>query len=220
MRRACSRWGGVILAFSAGIMLAAAMVGLIIPALECEGGNPYICSFGILVGGACINLIDLFLPRLCRILGRRAGRERERIYLFLLAIGIHNLPEGIAAGVGFGTGDVTSGLLIALGIALQNIPEGAVVILPMLSVGISPKISFMIASLTGAVEVIGTLLGYLAVSFSGKILPFALSFAGGTMIQVVNREMIPDTHTGDGALTSSMATMLGFCLMLIINELL
>lgn len=220
MKDLVRRWNSVILAVAAGIMLSSSMVGLILPALEYEYGGIFICTIGIVAGGLCINLIDLFLPL---IVGRDDSNDREsrgKLYLFLLAIGVHNLPEGIAAGVGFGRGDVASGLLIATGIALQNIPEGAVVILPMLSAGYSPKKSLWIAALTGAVEVFGTMLGYAAVSFSDKILPFALSLAGGTMIQVISFEMMPQISSSGRKGLNSVAILLGFCLMLALSILL
>ena len=138
----------------------------------------------------------------------------------MLAIAIHNLPEGIAAGVGFGTGDVGSGILIAAGIALQNIPEGMVIITPMLSAGITPKRTFLIAAATGAVEVIGTLIGFLAVSLSQAILPFALAFAGGTMLYVISDEMILETHSHGSERGATYALLIGFCVMLAMDVLL
>ena len=129
-----------------------------------------------------------------------------------MAIGIHNLPEGIAAGVGFGTGNAAEAMLIALGIALQNVPEGMVIIGPMLAAGISAGRTFVIALITGLVEVVGTLLGFFAVSLSAAILPFALAFAGGTMLYVISDEMIPETHGSERGAT--YALLAGFCLML------
>ena len=136
--------------------------------------------------------------------------------LFVLAIAIHNLPEGIAAGVGFGTDNVAEALTIAGGIALQNIPEGMVIIGPMLASGISKKRTFVIASLTGIVEVIGTFIGYFAVSVSNAVLPFALAFAGGTMLYVISDEMIPETHH-DGERGATYSLITGFALMLIMD---
>ena len=140
--------------------------------------------------------------------------------MFVLAIGIHNLPEGIAAGVGFGTGNMTQALIIAGGIALQNIPEGMVIIGPMLAAGVSQKKTLLIASATGLVEVIGTLIGYFAVSVSTAILPFALAFAGGTMLYVVSDEMIPETHAHGCERGATYALLVGFCVMLISDVLL
>ena len=140
--------------------------------------------------------------------------------LFVLAIAIHNLPEGIAAGVGFGTGNITDALVIAGGIALQNIPEGMVIIAPMLAAGMSHRRTFIIAIITGVVEVVGTLLGYFAVSVSTAILPFALAFAGGTMLYVISDEMIPETHADGNKRGVTYSLLIGFCLMLVLDILL
>ena len=142
------------------------------------------------------------------------------MFLFVLAIAIHNFPEGIAAGVGFGTDNVANALMIAGGIALQNIPEGMVIIAPMLSAGVTPKKTFLYASLTGVVEVIGTLLGYFAVQIASVILPFALAFAGGTMLYVISDEMIPETHAHGNERGATYTLLAGFCLMLLFDVLL
>ena len=144
----------------------------------------------------------------------------SKVLLFVTAIAIHNLPEGIAAGVGFGSGDTSQALLIAGGIALQNIPEGMVIIGPMLAAGVSPKKTFLCALATGLVEVVGTLLGYLAVSVASAILPFALAFAGGTMLYVISDEMIPETHAHGSEQGATYALLVGFCLMLVSDVLL
>jgi ZIP family zinc transporter len=144
----------------------------------------------------------------------------NKVMLFVLAIAIHNLPEGIAAGVGFGAGNTAEAFLIAGGIALQNIPEGMVIISPMLAAGISPKRTFLYAAMTGLVEVVGTLIGYFAVSISAAILPFALAFAGGTMLYVISDEMIPETHAHGSERGATYSLLIGFCLMLVFDVLL
>ena len=161
-------------------------------------------------------------------LHKPAGGEQEdhrssqlsKVLLFVSAIAIHNLPEGIAAGVGFGSGDTTQALLIAGGIALQNIPEGMVIIGPMLAAGVKPARTFTLALLTGAVEVVGTFIGYFAVSLSTAVLPFALAFAGGTMLYVISDEMIPETHAHGHERGATYALLIGFCLMLVSDALL
>ena len=140
--------------------------------------------------------------------------------LFVMAIAIHNLPEGIAAGVGFGSGNTGEALLIAGGIALQNIPEGMVIIGPMLAAGVKPKRTFLIALGTGLVEVVGTMLGFFAVNISSAILPFALAFAGGTMLYVISDEMIPETHAHGSERGATYSLLVGFCLMLVFDVLL
>ena len=139
--------------------------------------------------------------------------------LFVLAIAIHNFPEGIAAGVGFGSGNTAEALTIAGGIALQNIPEGMVIIAPLLSMGVSAKRTLLAASATGLVEIAGTMLGYFAVNISTAVLPFALAFAGGTMLYIISDEMIPETHAHGNERGATYALLVGFCVMLLMDVL-
>ena len=120
-------------------------------------------------------------------------------------------------GVGFGSGDTSKALIIAGGIALQNIPEGMVIISPMLSAGVTPKKTFILAALTGVVEVVGTFIGYFAASISFVVLPFALAFAGGTMLYVISDEMIPETHSHGHERGATYALLVGFCVMLLLD---
>jgi len=213
----------IVLAFAAGVMLAAAVIGLILPSLEYGGDGVLalpITVLGIFCGALCLNFIDKLVPHLHKLAGvdQEAHPDKteqlNKVLLFVMAIAIHNLPEGIAAGVGFGTGDVAEALIIASGIALQNIPEGMVIIAPMLAAGMSHGRTFIAALATGVVEVIGTLLGFFAVSISSAILPFALAFAGGTMLYVISDEMIPETHAHGSERGATYALLFGFCLML------
>lgn len=212
-----------ILSFAAGVMLCAAVFGLVMPSLE-YGGNYaiFVTIIGVFCGALVLNFMDKALPHLHRLSGvdieahPEKNSQISKVILFVMAIAIHNLPEGIAAGVGFGTGNTAEALAIAGGIALQNIPEGMVIIAPMLSAGISKRRTFVAALATGVVEVLGTLLGYFAVSISNAILPFALAFAGGTMLYVISDEMIPETHhNGDRFVT--YALLVGFSFMLLID---
>ena len=226
------KFSDIILSFAAGVMLAAAVLGLIIPSVEKGmdhgiGIALLITVAGIFVGAFCLNLIDKLVPHLHALAGVESEEHHNeglsKVLLFVMAIAIHNLPEGIAAGVGFGSGDpadVSGALIIASGIALQNIPEGMVIIAPMLAAGVSKKRTLLIASLTGVVEVIGTLIGYLAVSISAAILPFALAFAGGTMLYVISDEMIPETHAHGAQRGATYALLGGFALMLCMDFLL
>ena len=219
------KFSDIVLAFAAGVMLAAALLGLIIPSLEY--GEQYgilVTVAGIFAGAVCLNLIDKLVPHLHKFVGDEPESHNNanlsRVLLFVLAIAIHNLPEGIAAGVGFGSGDTTQALVIAGGIALQNIPEGMVIIAPMLAAGIRPRRTLILAMITGLVEVIGTLIGYFAVSISNAILPFALAFAGGTMLYVISDEMIPETHAHGSERGATYALLVGFCVMLVTDVLL
>lgn len=215
----------IILAFAAGVMLSAAIFGLIIPSIDYGGDYGLLITvIGIFAGAVCLNLIDKLTPHLHKLAGGEEeshpdSKKMSKVLLFVMAIAIHNLPEGIAAGVGFGSGDVSQALVIAGGIALQNIPEGMVIIAPMLASGISPKRTFIYASLTGLVEIVGTLIGYFAVSLASAILPFALAFAGGTMLYVISDEMIPETHAHGEQRGATFSLLVGFCLMLVFDAL-
>jgi ZIP family zinc transporter len=219
-RKISHKISDIVLSFAAGVMLAAAILGLILPSLEYGGEFRLLVTVsGIFVGAFCLNLVDKLVPHLHRLAGvedeEHSGNAKlSKVLLFVTAIAIHNLPEGIAAGVGFGAGNTADALLIAGGIALQNIPEGMVIIGPMLAAGVSAKRTFFIAMMTGLVEVVGTLLGYFAVSIASVILPFALAFAGGTMLYVISDEMIPETHAHGEQRGATYALLVGFCIML------
>jgi len=221
------RFNDAILGFAAGVMLAAAVIGLILPAIEYGGpGGIWIAIPGIFCGALFLNFIDRFVPHLHSVAGvdreRHAGsvEQLNKVLLFVFAIAIHNLPEGIAAGVSFGTGNISDALTVAGGIALQNIPEGMVIIAPMLAAGVSRKRTFLIALSTGLVEVIGTLFGFFAVNVASFILPFALAFAGGTMLYVVSDEMIPETHAHGYERSATYSLLAGFSVMLMMDTLL
>ena len=223
------KFSDVVLSFAAGIMLAAAVFGLIEPSFV-HGEEKFGLGFGLLVtvagifvGALCLNLTDKLVPHLHRLAGAdiesHDNKDLSKILLFVLAIAIHNLPEGIAAGVGFGSDNTGEALVIAGGIALQNIPEGMIIIGPMLAAGISKKRTLLCAVGTGLVEVVGTLIGYFAVSVAEVILPFALAFAGGTMLYIISDEMIPETHH-DGSRATTYSLLIGFVFMLAMDILL
>ena len=225
--KSMQKLGDVILAFGAGVMLCASMLGLILPSIEYGGAMaPLVTALGVISGALLIMITRMAAPHIEAMIsgykesiGDPCHKKRKRsVIILVLAIAIHNLPEGIAAGVGFGTENVTDAVLIAVAIALQNIPEGMALIPPMLSVGIPRSRAFLCAALTGVIEVIGTFVGYFAVEISAALLPFALSFAGGCMIEVVCDEMIPDIHSSqkNGAAVG-MSLILGFIFMVMFD---
>lgn len=219
------KFSDIVLSFAAGVMLSAAVLGLIMPSLEYGGKYGLIITVaGIFAGALCLNVIDKLVPHLHKLVGADIEEHKNtnlsKVLLFVTAIAIHNLPEGIAAGVGFGSGDLSKALIIAGGIALQNIPEGMVIIGPMLAAGVTPRRTFVCAMLTGVVEVVGTMIGYFAVSIASAILPFALAFAGGTMLYVISDEMIPETHAHGNERGATYALLVGFCIMLVTDVLL
>ena len=215
------KFNDAILGFAGGIMLAAAVLGLILPSME--EGNIWITAIGILTGALFLNFADKITPHLHRITGidqethTEAQNSINKVMLFVMAIAIHNLPEGIAAGVGFGSDNIGNAITVALGIALQNIPEGMIIVSPLIMAGVSKWRVFLIASFTGVIEIIGTLIGFTAVSVATAILPFALAFAGGTMIYVVSDEMIPETHSHGYEQMATYSLLFGFITMLIMD---
>ena len=215
------KFNDAILGFAGGVMLAAAILGLIIPSLE--DGNIWITILGIVSGAIFLNFADKITPHLHHITGVDQETHSEnqnslnKIMLFVIAIAIHNLPEGIATGVGFGSEDVSNAITVAIGIALQNIPEGMIIVSPLIMAGVPKWRVFLIASFTGIIEIAGTLIGYSAVSVSNAILPFALAFAGGTMLYVVSDEMIPETHSHGYERLATYSLIFGFVTMLIMD---
>ena len=209
----------VVLSVAAGIMLSAAITGLILPSLEYGGSFAVLITVaGVFASAVLLGVINKAMPLVFKESLKRKDARLQKVLIFVVAIAIHNLPEGIAAGVGFGTGNTKEALAVAAGIALQNVPEGMAIIAPMLSSGISRKKTFLTALLTGCIEVAGTFIGYFAVSISQAVLPFALAFAGGTMIFVISDEMIPEVHSGE-ARGITYALLAGFCLMLAMSYL-
>ena len=220
-KRISHKFSDIVLAFAAGVMLAAAILGLILPSIDFgEKFAMLITVCGVFCGAICLNLLDKVVPHLHRIAGvdSQSGTppsdKLSKVMLFVAAIAIHNLPEGIAAGVGFGSGNTAEALTIAGAIALQNVPEGMVIISPMLLAGVSKKRAFVLALVTGLIEVAGTFIGYFAVTVASAILPFALAFAGGAMLYVISDEMIPETHAHGSERGATYALLVGFCLML------
>ena len=219
------KFSDIVLSFAAGVMLSAAVLGLIVPSLECGGKYAIIITVaGIFLGAVCLNLIDKLVPHMHRLVGadnkNHQNADLSKVLLFVTAIAIHNLPEGVAAGVSFGSDDPTGAMLIAGGIALQNIPEGMVIIGPMLAAGVSAKRTFICAMITGVIEVLGTIVGYFAVTVASAILPLALAFAGGTMLYVISDEMIPETHSHGYQRGATYALLIGFSFMLVSDFLL
>jgi ZIP family zinc transporter len=208
-RRISAGLSGCLLSFCAGIMLAATAFGLFVPAIELD---LLLCLLGTFSGAMFMDLLGRFVHKT-----RPDTQSQNKVLLFVAAIAIHNLPEGIAAGVGFGTEHLSDALLIAGGIALQNIPEGMIVIGPLLDIGIRKSNALLIGAGTGMIEVVGTVMGYFAIRICSAFLPFALAFAGGTMLFIICEEMIPESSNGSAGIYYLLA---GFSLMLILSAVL
>jgi len=211
---------------AAGVMLAATSFSLIVPGIEhgnllWPGYGVYVVAFGILLGAFCLDLVDRLLPHEHFILGHEGPSSRmKKIWLFIIAITIHNFPEGLAVGVGFGGGDITNGTSLAIGIGLQNMPEGLAVALPLLGLGYSRLKAIGIATLTGLVEPVGGLLGVGAVTVFQPILPVGLAFAAGAMLFVISDEIIPETHAKGRSRLATFGIIIGFVIMMSLDNLL
>ncbi len=208
-----------IMGFASGIMLAAAVLGLIVPATEIAGKSGFwIVALGILAGAAFLSLMDRVMPHLHNIGGGDAETHTksrlDKVMLFVMAIAIHKLPEGLAVGVGFGGGDIGSAIAVAVGIAVQNVPEGMIIISPMLNSGVSRRRALTIGAGIALIEISGTFLGYFASVISSSMLPALLAFAGGTMLYVIGDEMIPETHSGGNERIATYTLIIGFISML------
>ena len=215
-RRISDRLLDVMLGFSAGVMLAATSFSLIVPAIDLSG--PWVAVFGVVLGALVLHLVDRFVPHFHPFLGAEGPSSKlPRVWLFVLAITIHNFPEGLAVGVSFGSEDMAAGLVIAMAIGLQNMPEGLSVALPLLREGYSRGKSLWYGTLTGLVEPVGGLLGAAMVSISQPILPWGLTFAAGAMLFVVSDEMIPEIHKKGFEREATFGLIAGFVIMMLLD---
>jgi len=208
----------VMLGFSAGVMLAATSFSLIVPAIDMSG--PWVAVFGLVLGAFVLHLIDRFIPHFHPALGAEGPPSKlSKVWLFVIAITIHNFPEGLAVGVSFGTGNVAAGVVVAMAIGLQNMPEGLAVALPLLREGYSRRKSLWYGTLTGLIEPVGGLLGVALVSIFHPILPWALAFAAGAMLFVVSDEMIPESHRKGFEREATFGLIIGFVIMMLLDSL-
>lgn len=215
----------IFMGFGAGVMLAATSFSLIIPGLDAAGNGvkaAAIIVMGILLGGIFLWLANKFLPHEHFIKGHEGvdSARLKKIWLFIFAITLHNFPEGIAVGVGFGGGDILNGITLAIGIGLQNMPEGLIVALALIAHRYSIKKSFLIALATGLVEPIGGLLGAGLISIFQILLPWGLAFAAGTMLFIISNEIIPESHRKGFANQATFGLMVGFVVMLFLDVVL
>lgn len=210
------KWNDAILGFCAGVMLAASTVGLILPAAQDAGSSRWwLILIGVILGMLLLNVLDLVTPHLHKLTGLEEEEHRNNaslnhVLLFVLAIALHKLPEGIAAGVGFNAADNTDAWAVTLGIAIQNVPEGMVVIAPLLIAGVSKIRTFLISLAIALLEVVGVWIGYGMGAISPILLPVMLALAGGAMLYVVSDEMIPETHAHGYQKLATYALVLGF----------
>ncbi|MCM1347151.1 MAG: ZIP family metal transporter [Bacteroides sp.] len=218
------KWNDTVLGFCAGLMLAASVLGLILPASELAGdGLWWVVAVGVIGGAMFLNVLDMFIPHLHRLAGldpeEHVNNSRlNKILLFVMAVALHKLPEGIATGVGFNADNLDGAWTVTLGIAIQNVPEGMVIISPLLLAGVSKMRTLVISLLISLLEVAGVWIGYAAGGVSAVFLPAMLAFAGGAMLYVVSDEMIPETHAHGYQKAATYALLVGFMTLLFIER--
>lgn len=226
VRKLPHKFHDIMLGTASGIMLAAAVLGLIAPAVECKVRGALAMSVaGVFVGAVIVSVLDKITPHLHRLAGVDQEQHTNntgvaKTLLFITAIAIHKVPEGLAAGVSFGTGELNDILTVSGSITLQNIPEAMVIIAPLLTIGVSLKRTILISAGIGFASMISTLCGYALVSIFSSALPFILSLAGGTMLYVVSDEMIPETHSHGFEKESTFALIAGFMLIVVLQNIL
>ncbi len=219
----------LLLGFASGVMVAASVWSLLIPAMEMEAGKGALsvvpAAVGFLSGVGFLLLIDVVTPHLHLGTDKPEGPRSHlsRTAMLALAVTIHNLPEGMAVGVVFAGADSGMGISLAsavamsLGIAIQNIPEGAIISMPMRAAGNSRWRSFVIGSLSGAVEPMGAVAVLLLASLLTPVLPYMLAFAAGAMMYVVVEELIPEASGGQHSNLSTIGFAVGFVLMMVLD---
>lgn len=207
-----------LLGFSAGIMLGATSFSLILPSIKL--GGVWVTSFGVILGGIFLAIANRLTPHIHTFSGPEGqSTSLSRVWLFILAITIHNFPEGMSVGVGFGTRDIGEGIALAMGIGFQNMPEGLAVALALIREKYSPLTAFGYATLTGLVEPIGGLIGVGTVTIAHSLLPWGLAFAGGAMLFVISNEIIPETHRDGHPIQATFGVLIGFVVMTLFDNL-
>lgn len=221
-----------LMGFGAGVMLAACAFSLILPGIEAAqimqlgGGSRWAASGAVgqalLLGGATLMWMERLVPHEHFIKGREGmsgerARALRRAWLFVFAIALHNLPEGLAIGVGYAANEGVRANALATGIAIQDVPEGMVVAVALLAAGYSRRLAVSIGAAIGLVEPVGAVLGAAAVSYATWMLPWGLGFAAGAMLFVISHEIIPESHRQGHVRYATGGLMLGFVLMMVLD---
>lgn len=225
VRRIPHRFNDAVLGFAAGVMLAAAVLGLLSPAFSMPGGGSFTLALGgVFAGALLISLLDRIVPHLHRLAGldeeeHRNNRSIGKALLFVSAIALHKIPEGLATGVSFGTGDAGDILTVAGAISIQNVPEAVVVVAPLFSIGMGARRVLVLAVSIAAISMASVLCGAVLVSFFSSVQPFLLAAAGGAMLYVISDEMIPETHSHGYEKAATFALIAGFLVVLALQRL-
>ncbi len=215
-----------MLGFGAGIMLAAASFSLVLPALDTAGrlgagpwGSGLAVGLSLLVGAGLVMWLERMLPHEHFIKGREGAvaQKLRRTWLFVFAIALHNLPEGVAIGVGYAGNEGMRANALAMGIAIQDVPEGLVVAVALLAAGYRRAVAVGLGIASGLVEPVGAVLGAAVVGYSAALLPWGLGFAAGAMLFVISHEIIPESHRKGHEAYATAGLMIGFVLMMVLD---
>ena len=228
-QRPSERVQDTMFGFGAGVMLAACAFSLVIPGLNAVreaqmfGGGAWaaggVVGTAILLGGLALLLLDRLLPHEHFIKGREGAEARSlrRTWLFVIAIALHNVPEGLAIGVGYAANEGVRANALAIGIAIQDVPEGLVVAVALLAAGYSRGFAVALGMASGLVEPIGAVMGASIVGYSAQLLPWGLGFAAGAMLFVISHEIIPESHRKGHEAFATAGLMFGFVLMMMLD---
>ncbi|MGE5450748.1 MAG: ZIP family metal transporter [Acidobacteriota bacterium] len=228
-QRSSDRTRDTLMGFGAGVMLAASSFSLVIPALAAarnQGASPWhagmMVAAGILVGALSLVVLDKAVPHEHFIKGLEgmplhAKRALKRVWLFVFAVTLHNMPEGLAIGVAYGGTNAVSASALTTGIAIQDVPEGLVIAFALKGAGYGRVTSGTIGALSGLVEPIMAVLGALVMGWSVSLLPWGLAFAAGAMLYVISHEIIPESHRQGHEMFATMGLMIGFVLMMLLD---
>ena len=225
VRRIPHRFNDAVLGFAAGVMLAASVLGLLAPAFAVAGAtNLALAVAGAVTGAAFISVLDRIVPHLHRLAGLDAEEHRNnrsigKTLLFVSAIALHKIPEGLATGVSFGTGVTGDVLTVAGAISIQNIPEAVVIVAPLFAIGVTSRRVIGLSLAIAAISMVSVLLGALLVSVFASLLPFVLAAAGGAMLYVISDEMIPETHSHGFEKGATFALLVGFLTVMLLQRL-
>nr|WP_049915580.1 ZIP family metal transporter [Haloferax mucosum] len=214
-----------LLGFAAGVMLAASFTSLILPGIEAAGGNPIPVLVGFVIGVLVLDQADLWIPHVhilvtgkTRTESPEADQKMASVVLFIIAITIHNMPEGLAVGVGFGSGDLGTAIPLMLAIGIQNIPEGLAVSIAAVNAGLRDTTYATFAGIrAGLVEIPLAVFGAWAIQYAETLLPYAMGFAAGAMLFVISDEIVPETHANGYERVATFGTMAGVIVMLYLD---
>ena len=216
-RKPSQRFLDGALGFAAGVMLTASFTSLILPGIDLGGVWPVM--IGMVLGALGLDIADHTIPHLHPSLGHEGPKSGMRgVWLFIIAITLHNAPEGLAVGVGFGSGDISNAVALMMAIGLQNIPEGLAVSVAAMQVGMKRHTYAAYTGIrSGLIEVPLAVMGAWAVTLAGPILPYAMGFAAGAMLYVISDEIVPETHRKGHERVATLGTMVGVLVMLYLD---